>query len=172
MHFRCNRPDVQGLRVDVMTRMRGVDPFPELWERRTTFEFEEGELEVLSLPDLVSAKKTQLDKDWPMIRRLVDAHYAEHRDEPTSERVSFWLRELRTPEFLVELAAGDPADLDKALDDRPILEFATSSNLQNGTLEDVLRAEEMAQRKEDAEYWRPLRRRLEELRREVKRSRD
>ncbi len=33
-HFRCARPDVAGLRIDVMARMRGVDPFPDLWVRR------------------------------------------------------------------------------------------------------------------------------------------
>jgi hypothetical protein len=36
---------------------------------------------------LVKAKKTQRDKDWPMIRRLVDAHYEEFREEPTDDRV-------------------------------------------------------------------------------------
>src|SRR5665213_244676 len=38
IHFRCERADVQGMHVDVMSRMRGVDPFPMLWERRTTLE--------------------------------------------------------------------------------------------------------------------------------------
>ena len=33
--------------------------------------------ELLGIEDLVKAKKTQRDKDWPMIRRLVDAHYDE-----------------------------------------------------------------------------------------------
>src|SRR6476619_4035433 len=35
VHFRCRQPDVAGLRIDVMTQMRGVAPFPELWARRT-----------------------------------------------------------------------------------------------------------------------------------------
>lgn len=93
-----------------MTRMRGVDPFPELWARRTTLVFEEEEetLEVLSLADLVAAKKTQRDKDGPMVRRLVDVNYLTYRNEPTPERVAFWLRELRTPELLVEAAEAHP----------------------------------------------------------------
>ncbi len=65
------------LRVDVMARMRGVAPFPELWARRTTVETTDGSIDVMSLPDLVQAKKTQRDKDWPMIRRLVDRNYFE-----------------------------------------------------------------------------------------------
>ncbi|MEO7685218.1 MAG: hypothetical protein ABIU86_14910, partial [Gemmatimonadaceae bacterium] len=36
IHFSCNRPDVRRMRLDVMSRMRGVDAFPSLWERRTT----------------------------------------------------------------------------------------------------------------------------------------
>jgi hypothetical protein len=66
VHFRCRQPETAGLRIDVMAHMRGVAPFPELWARRTTFAFEDETLEVLALPDLVAAKKTQQDKDWPM----------------------------------------------------------------------------------------------------------
>ncbi len=99
VHFRCRQPQVAGLRIDVMAHLRGVAPFPELWARRTSFTFKDETLEVMALPDLVAAKKTQRDKDWPMIRRLVNVNYLNHRDEPTSERVLFWLRELRTPEL-------------------------------------------------------------------------
>jgi hypothetical protein len=54
-----------------MSRMRGVDSFERLWSRRTTIEVPSGTtFDLLSLPDLVQAKKTQRDKDWPMIRRL------------------------------------------------------------------------------------------------------
>jgi len=69
VHFRCQAPSCAGMRIDVLSKMRGVDNFPELWERRTTVQAEDGEYEVLSLPDLVRAKKTQRAKDWPMIRR-------------------------------------------------------------------------------------------------------
>jgi hypothetical protein len=40
---------------------------------------------LLSLDDLVSAKKTQRDKDWPMLRRVVDASYAGANDQPISD---------------------------------------------------------------------------------------
>jgi hypothetical protein len=33
-HFRCRHPDATGMRIDVMTVMRGVAPFEDLWERR------------------------------------------------------------------------------------------------------------------------------------------
>ncbi len=56
--------------------------------------------DLLSLPDLVQAKKTQRDKDWPMIRRLVEAHYFEHHANPKPAQVRFWMRELRTPDLL------------------------------------------------------------------------
>jgi hypothetical protein len=58
------------MRIDVISVMRGVDSFEEIWVRRTTVEVAPGEsYEVISLPDLVRSKKTQIDKDWPMIRR-------------------------------------------------------------------------------------------------------
>ena len=53
--------------------------------------------DLLSLPDLVQAKKTQRDKDWPMIRRFVEAHYFQNSAKPNPAQVRFWLQELRTP---------------------------------------------------------------------------
>lgn len=119
VHFGVPAPVGQGtwpLRVDVMSTLRGVAPFPELWERRSTLALDDDdgrvvEVDIMALPDLVQAKKTQRDKDWPMIRRLVDASYAVgvDRGEPTAEQVTFWLRELRTPEFLRDAVVRFPA---------------------------------------------------------------
>ena len=93
VHFRCEHPDCAGMRVDVMAKMRGVDPFPVLWERRTTFESDDGEsYDTLAITDLVNAKKTQRDKDWPMIARLVRTHYYEHRQRANAAQIEFWLR--------------------------------------------------------------------------------
>ena len=109
LHFRCQHPDAAGIRIDVMSVMRGVAPFDQLWERRTTIETLDGdEVDLLSVSDLVQAKKTQRDKDWPMLRRLVDVHYLANREEPTPERVDFWLNELRTAVLLIEAAAHYP----------------------------------------------------------------
>ncbi|MCP3964251.1 MAG: hypothetical protein GY719_41000 [bacterium] len=168
VHFRCAAPDAAGLRIDVMTRMRGVDSFPELWQRRTTFEFGAESVDVLSLPDLIAAKKTQRDKDWPMIRRLVDVHYTTFREQPTAERVDFWLRELRTPEFLVEAATAHAGALGTLVRDRSLLGSATHEDLESGSLARALRAEEDAERSADAAYWQPLRQRLSHLRQEAR----
>jgi hypothetical protein len=168
VHFRCHQPETAGLRIDVMAHMRGVAPFPELWARRTTFAFEDETLETLSLPDLVAAKKTQRDKDWPMIRRLVDVNYLNHRDEPTPEQIRFWFRELRSPELLVEAAEAYPDALEEMIGQRPCLKWVTAENLADGALERGLRDEEDAERRRDVVYWKPLREQLERLRREAR----
>jgi hypothetical protein len=103
VHFRCRHPDAVRMRVDVMAKMRGVEDFDSLWDRRTTFDGDDP-IDVLSLPDLVQAKKTQRDKDWPMVARLVEANYFRNRDNPTAEQIEFWLRELRTPTLLIAAA--------------------------------------------------------------------
>ena len=35
VHFRCHHPEAADMRVDMMAKLRGVEPFPVLWERRT-----------------------------------------------------------------------------------------------------------------------------------------
>ena len=45
IHFRCRRPDVAGLRIDLMARLRGMDGFEELWQRRTTIEADDQAIE-------------------------------------------------------------------------------------------------------------------------------
>ena len=162
IHFRCEHPEAEGMRVDVMTRMRGVAAFSRLWARRASFELTEGtRCEVLSVADLVQAKKTQRDKDWPMIRRLVEAHYFQHRKRATAAHVRFWLRELRTPELLVEVARRWPAAWAAQKRRRALLADARPGN--EAPLADALAREESAERRADAIYWRPLKAELERL---------
>lgn len=162
VHFRCRAPGIEGLRIDVMTVMRGVDPFPNLWERRTTIAIEETEVDLLSLPDLVKAKKTQRSKDWPMLQRLIEAHWFEHRHSPTPERIEFWLKECRTPDILMELAKLFPAETRIIQTHRPLLSHALQNDLAaiEGGLEQERHAEVIA----DRAYWAPLRDQLNRIR--------
>ncbi len=165
IHFRCRTPEAAGLRVDVMTKLRGVDDFGRLWERRKSIASDDGtEFQLLSLPDLVKAKKTQRDKDWPMIRRLLEADYFAGRDQATRSRREFWLLELRTPELLVEAATAH-SEIAKALGAfRPLLKFASIGDAS--LLTEALLSEEREEREADREYWRPLKAELEQLRRD------
>jgi len=163
IHFRCQHPDALRMRVDVMAKMRGVDAFQKLWKRRTTLQIPGGEqCDLLSLPDLVQAKKTQRDKDWPMIRRLVEAHYFQNQTKPKSAQIRFWFQELRTPELLMELVRRETAICRRLFKQRPLLAHADAGNAE--ALEQALLAEETAERRRDKEYWLPLRRELEKLR--------
>ena len=160
VHFRCKHPEAAALRVDVMSRLRGVDPFPALWDRRTTWDLgPAGEIDTLSLPDLVSSKKTQRDKDWPMLRRLVEVSYDADFGSPTAPRVEFWLRELRTPELLAECAVRFSAAA--AAHRRPAAR-AAGSGLE--AIRDALQEEERRERDLDRAYWTPLKAELEAMR--------
>lgn len=165
VHFRCEHPDVKGMRVDVMSRLRGLPAFPELWSRRTTLTAPDGPVyEVLSLADLVTAKKTQRDKDWPMVRRLLEASYFQFREEEESpERLAFWLRELRTPGLLVEVAQTHRALAHQLRAERPLIGDALKGDEE--ALAEGLDHEEKAERARDREYWQPLKEELEKLRR-------
>jgi hypothetical protein len=66
VHFRCTVPEANRIRVDVMSILRGVDSFDHLWQRRTTIADDAGNrYELLSLADLVRAKKTQRERIGP-----------------------------------------------------------------------------------------------------------
>jgi hypothetical protein len=163
IHFRCKHPDAQGMRVDVMAHLRGVDPFSKLWSRRTTWNLPEGfQIDSLSLPDLVRSKKTQRDKDWPMIRRLVEVSYDEGFSSPTPEQIAFWLAELRTPELLEECARRFPDEAQKAADSRAAVAAAISAGAEGARA--ALAAEEARERELDRQYWEPLKSELEALR--------
>lgn len=163
LHFRCALPDAEDMRIDVLAVMRAVAPFDELWARRTSIQGEDGlQIEVMSLPDLVQAKKTQRDKDWPMIRRLVESNYARHRINPTPEQLQFWLLECRTPSLLVDIVRDHPAEAAAARQTRPLLSLANGEDL--APLSDALDAEEKRERNCDREYWAPLKKELEQLR--------
>ena len=169
VHFSIPDQSASPLRVDVMSRLRGVDAFPLLWERRTTIALPSGDghadvlVNVMGLEDLVAAKKTQRDKDWPMLRRLVDASYAAARDDAaTFDQVAFWIAELRSPAFLTELVARYPEAAARST--RPAVHAA----LNDDDVDAALAAEQAQVMAEDRTYWAPLRRELEALRHEAR----
>jgi len=165
VHFRCNHPGAVGMRLDVMAVMRGVDPFPDLWARRTTLETEDGATyDVMALPDLVQAKKTRRDKDWLMIQRLLEAHFAQNQDHPTPQQIQFWLAEARTPEILSELVRRFPDEAGDARSDRPAVEAAVQGD--EAGCRKALHEEERKEREADEAYWRPRIRELEAMRHE------
>jgi hypothetical protein len=161
---------IASLRVDVMSRMRNVADFDTLWARRTTIALSDPirdgtdvEVDVMALEDLVAAKKTQRDKDWPMIRRLVDASYAAARDEELhDEQAVFWLSELRSPAFIAELVARAPS-LASGVERTAVVEA-----LRGGDVAAALAVEQAEEMATDRAYWAPLRRELEALRHQAR----
>jgi hypothetical protein len=163
IHFRCMDPEATHIRIDIMSKMRGLETFSKLWLRRMTLILP-GNLvcHLMALPDLVKAKKTQRDKDWPMIRRLLEAHYFQYQKHPTQAQTAFWLKELRTPELLIEIAQRYPRICSRLSAARPLLSSALSGRLEE--IADGLIDEERKEREKDRLYWLPLRKELEILR--------
>ena len=117
----------------------------------------------MSLPDLVSAKKTQRDKDWPMIRRLIEADIVRAIGEANPARVEFWLQECRTFEMLRDLGRRYPGLAARVARRRPALRAAIRGDARRTAA--LLRREEDAERERDRRYWVSLRVELERWRR-------
>lgn len=146
-----------------MSKLRGVDDFEALWARRTTIAVDLIEIDMLGLEDLVDAKKTQRDKDWPMIRRLLEQAYFSWALPLGEERTDYLLRELRSPELLVELVQNYPDAADRVALMRPAVRHAIVG--EHSAVAADLEAEEAVEREKDRVYWAPLKRELEQLRR-------
>ena len=169
-HFRCGLAEVRGLRIDVMGRMRGVEPWACVWRRRREITVPGlGRMPLLALPDLVLAKKTQRDKDWPMIRRLVEADIFGSQSHASTAQIEFWLRECRTPELLVSLCSAHRKAARALTRVRTVLEPALQGDLL--AVRRTLIEEEESERERDREFWKPLKEELEVLRRQRRRPR-
>jgi hypothetical protein len=164
VHFRCAAPGVEDLRIDIMTRLRDLPDFPILWERRTVIADEGGaEFHLLSIPDLVEAKKTQRTKDWPIIELLVAIHYRENSATPRPDWIAFWLMQARTPELLIELVQRFPEQARHQSERRPLLQLANSA--ESDPLREALDSEVRAEQAKDRAYWAPLKAEIEAFRR-------
>lgn len=164
VHFRCRCPHANGLRIDVMSALRGLPSFEDLWSRRTVITHRSGEeFDLLCVPDLVAAKKTQRSKDWPVIELLVGIHYEENKEKPTPDFIRFWLLEARSPEQLVHLAVRFPAEAAELAVRRPLLGVAAAGDLRQ--LRAALAEEMAAEQESDRIYWEPLKKELEAWRR-------
>lgn len=162
-HFRCGARGVAGLRVDLMGRLKGCDPFARLWARRSRVRLPGlGSVDVISLEDLVESKKTQRDKDWLMLSRLVESDIFVRGGKAGAPKARWWLAQGRVAETLVKLCADYPEAARAAAGHRPLLRAAIAGN--TARLASLLKKEEDAERLRDKAYWTPLRKELEALR--------
>jgi hypothetical protein len=163
IHFRCGAPIVAGLRVDLLSKLRLLDDFMALWERRTTFADDDGsEFNLLSVPDLVRSKKTARNKDWPVIELLVNIHIQENLVAPRPEWIQFWLCECRSATQLVSLARRFTDECRALTAVRPLLAYALAG--QQAVLLEALDVEMRAEQNADRVFWEPVRRELEAMR--------
>jgi hypothetical protein len=77
-------------------------------------------------------------------------------------QITFWLRELRTPALLVEIAGRRTRLCRRLIPTRPLLAAAVAR--RGDEIERALREEEIVERKRDKRYWLPLKKELERLR--------
>lgn len=161
-HFRCYAEPVKNLRVDIIGKLRGCDDFENLWERRVTIKPSQNKIiEIIGLEDLVQSKKTQRDKDWLMLNRLVENDMVS-TPKPSLKKIKWWLCECRNSNRLINLVNENKDLAKECTAKRPLLKMALKKDIKQ--LEKLLHKEELSEREKDKEYWRPLRRELEILR--------
>ena len=89
--------------------------------------------------------------------------------EPDRDRIRFWLRELRTPELLIECAWRFPEGAREQAAERGAISPAIAG--EEGEVEQRIAEEQALEMERDRAYWAPLRAELDRLRRERRRER-
>ncbi len=164
-HFRCMANELKGLRVDVISKLRGCDPFDILWKRKKVISLKNKiRIDIIGLQDLVQSKKTQRDKDWLMLKRLVENDIIQNIGNASNERIRWWLKESRDAERLIGLAHEYPGVAEECIAARPLLSSAVAKEIQKLNLQ--ISEEEEMERQKDIAYWTPLKQELEALRHE------
>ena len=102
-----------------------------------------------------------------MVWRLAEGLYFEAGDSPSAADTDFLLRELRTPEVLMEAVARFLEAARKMAGRRAAVRAALSGDVEQVRL--ALRSEEDEARRLDRIWWEPLRQQLEQFRRHVNR---
>jgi hypothetical protein len=162
-HFRCYAEGVEGLRVDILAKLRGCDDFSSLWDRRFEVKIPSGpQINVISLRDLVISKKTQRDKDWFMLRRLVDNDIALHSSTSSRHKIDWWLCECRNPSYLLDLCRKYRDLARQQLLNRSLLKAAIRADQRK--LTKLLEGEKQKEQERDKAYWTLLKKELELLR--------
>jgi primosomal protein N'' len=158
----CYDEPVKGLRVDVIAKLRNCPSFEELWERKMTFKLPGNKIiEIIGLEDLVQSKKTQRDKDWFMLDRLI-ANDILITKSPTAQKVRWWLSQCRDAGQLIGLATRYKKLAVEVAVERPLVKAALRKD--NRMLQQLIQKEETIEREKDKKYWQPLRKELELLR--------
>ena len=163
-HFRCGARGVEDWRIDLMATLRGCAPFEELWARHAEAQVPPGgRVATLAVADLVAAKKTQRDKDWPMIARLVEADFIRAGKRPPPRQIEFWLMEARTSDLLLRLVRRFRGAAARIAPRRRAVAAALRSDLRS--IDRALEREQRREREADRAYWKPLRDELQRWRR-------
>lgn len=160
-HFRARVSGAKGIRIDIMSKMRGCDSFEKLWKRRKRVRIGRRIINVINLKDLVQSKKTQRDKDWLMLKRLIEIDIL-NTQQPAFDRIKWWFLECRTPELLIKLSGKYPYIAKECSKKRSLLKYAITES-QEEVYTSLLKEEEI-ERNKDRLYWAPLRKELEQLR--------
>ena len=119
-------------------------------------------IDVIGLQDLVQSKKTQRDKDWLMLKRLVENDIILSKNKQPTIRVKWWLEECRDAGLLIALAKKYHKVAKERVRNRRLLSLALAQDTEG--LKVQLADEENIERQKDIEYWAPLRKELETLR--------
>jgi len=129
-HFRCYDIEIKDLRIDILAKLRGCPDFNELWERRTTVKVSsKDKIEVIGLKDLVQSKKTQRDRDWLMLTRLVDNDILIIKN-PDKEKIKWWLCECRSIQNLIELCQKYKKIAKECIKERPLINYVLKGNIK------------------------------------------
>ncbi|MBW1855093.1 MAG: nucleotidyl transferase AbiEii/AbiGii toxin family protein [Deltaproteobacteria bacterium] len=169
VHFRFTYRE-QTFLIDILGKPPRVIPnFNQAYKDANHIEWHELSVPVIDIKRLIATKKTERDKDYTVIKDLVDLLFEEVRSNRSQRKkfLTWLLQELRTPKYLKTITREWEYGKQYALKTgREAAILACSKNATEEEIQAALDKEKEILRKADKQYWKPIRNEIKIMRQE------
>ncbi len=173
VHFRFNHSG-QTFLIDFLGKPpRVASSFDNAYSDTNRIQWHGLSVPLIDIKRLIATKKTEREKDYIVIKELVDSVFEEVKDsKPLRNKLTAWLlQELRTPDSLITITKEWKNGKQYALQSgREAAILACSKTATNDDIQKALEKEKENLRKADKEYWKPFRDEIKNMRKEQRRK--
>lgn len=167
VHFRFKYQG-RNFNIDILGKAPRVSGFLSAWKDAQLIDWHRLNVPVLDAQRLIATKKTDRERDYPVIQLLGELIFEQARRERKNRKtIILWLaKESRNPQHLRNIARWNGGRQALLESKRPAAILA-AQNASAIEIQEELNTEKEKLKEENREYWRPLISELRQLRRRL-----